>query len=151
MKFFHGTISQFAEEIKTEGLIPDKKHRLIARLYNAAEDGYGVDIQRDDPIVHPHITTNQLVASEYAIFRAEYERAERGGYIQHIALNGTTGLPPAIKYTTERIPDAKPVVIELELPEDWPLFADRHDDRGCFYSRKSIPPDYVVKVTAVTA
>lgn len=147
MKLYHGTIKQFADHIKREGLKPEPAEALAVALDT---DNYGiVDMRKRETEHLPHVTKELSAAKEYARFRADYERASYGQWIAPVSdPNTEVHLPKAEKLTHEQNLAALPVVLTLELPEDWPLVVDKHDYRG-LVSTKPIPAHYVTDVISV--
>jgi hypothetical protein len=136
MKVYHGTIKQYAERIKREGLKPEP-----ARAFRLA-DLKGIEL-RDAERVQAHVTLSPVIASVYAKFRADYEEAPKGQWIEF------GGVPWYQKTTDEQLQDATPVVVEFHLPVGWPLRQDEMDPKNLAFVTPSIPADYVTGIREV--
>jgi len=108
MILYHGTASPYLPSIREFGLNPSEASKYTFRLETA--DG------KANPYTQHavYLTTSLDTAKTFAELRAEYVRAQPGEHIAD-AYNGFFWKDEA---APDALPDAQPVVLELDVPED---------------------------------
>ena len=144
MRYYHGTTMNAAQQIKREGLKPNRE----AKSYNLMrETEFGRTIRlRDMPGENQpvtYVTTNPEMARGYAKFRTQYEMAGKGEAVVH----ATTGaefrkLDPSCGCKET------PAMVVLDLPEELTdqFQMDIQDFNGAFIHYGVIPPEYIVDI-----
>jgi hypothetical protein len=139
MILYHGTTLDVARKIKAEGLIP---HRESAFEIERSDDHTNLReaLGEDEPKVY---LASKDAAMMFARFRVQYERA---GYGEALAW----GQIRLIKKSALVNPEAKPAIVEINLPESWNL---EEDIQAPMFGAKeclcSIPPEYISKIIPV--
>jgi len=142
MIFYHGTTLDAARQIQKQGLVP---HRESA--YQLVDDrgDYLRDMPGEDkPYIY--LQDNPTIARNYAIFRANYERAHKGEQIEVDML-----LSEMYKTASEQNPNAKPALITFDIPSTIArkLKRDPQNWQGGHVCLCMIPPKYITSVTEV--
>lgn len=151
MRVYHGTIAEFAKEIKKTGLLPMDKNKFALEFGDplAEEFGFTPDIHNtyhDEP-TQVHVTDDIEHAKEYAAFRARYENAKPGSKVEPLQ---PWYVAPTKLVSTPEISNAKPVVIEIELPGIWETRFDVDvEDHTGLVTDYPIPPEYIKAVIPV--
>lgn len=133
MILYHGTASTYLPSIEKYGLVPKPSHNFKVRN----RFGQGVPYHRA-----VYLTTSRETAENFATLRASYLNALPGERL-HFA--------PATFYKAldgpKPIGNAKPIVLEVNVPEDFEL---REDEQAlsleAFWHPGTIPPSAIVKV-----
>jgi hypothetical protein len=137
MEYFHGTIDKFVPAILREGLAPHKN-----------DNGWDIEIERflsrkpyipkeDDEDGWVYFSDDESYALTYAIGRANYYKTQPGHSFT---------IPNLIRDARKRygapvIPDAKPAIIRLSLPDS--IRVEQDDESRGLRFRGTIPASYV--------
>ena len=143
MRYYHGTTLNAAQQIKREGLKPNreqKAYNLMAITLFGPINLRGLPGE-DQPVAY--VTTDPKMARGYAKFRAQYEMADKGKVIVHEATGvGFIKLDPSCGCTE------KPAVVIFDLPEELisQFQMDLQDFESAFIHYGVIPPEYIVDI-----
>ena len=144
MRYYHGTTMNAAQQIKREGLKPNRE----AKSYNLmSETWFGPPIHLRDlpgenlPVVY--VTTNSEMARGYAKFRTQYEMVGKGEAVVHEA----TGVEFR-KLDPSCGCKETPAVVVFDLPEELTdqFHIDIQDFNAAFIHYGVIPPEYIVDI-----
>lgn len=147
MRFYHGTVSTYLDGIMAEGLQPqqDKKWHAKFNKNDPFEQTFA-EVEAGETYVY--ISPDEWVAETFAISKANYLHAEPG-----------TGFAFRQRFWDEKMYKtndgaqvdklAKPVVLEIELPDDWKGAPDPRSAHA--YITNPIPAKYIKKVIPVAA
>ena len=116
MILYHGTITQFAAQIKREGLKP-----------NPAKTFSLIQTWLSHPIRHSeqdclYLTASRDCAETFAQFRAKFERTPYNGSLNWLDMPEFR----CIKKSREVIPDAKPCILSVTVTDASLLLPDDH-------------------------
>lgn len=133
MRVYHGTVDAFLPAIQSEGLKYTPKHSFKMH-------GFFRDLKIEHGV---YVSTTKQGAQMMALIKAIYLKSPDGSYIP-----GT--IDGDWKDSSLQI-DTQPVIVTLELPDDWNLKRDKEwaDRETGWISPNPIPPEYIIK-TEVT-
>lgn len=128
MRLYHGTCDAFLPEILREGLKPEPSHAFEIEL-----QGTGKLRAIEGKTQYVFLTPHRDVATWFALYRATYERTAIGRPVSG----------EVIKLSGEVIPDAKPVLLTVNLPDSMePKLSHDELSRGLRFSG-SIPASLI--------
>jgi hypothetical protein len=138
--FYHGTTLESARSIQREGLKPHREN-----AYRIETNGIKLRNVPSEKLPYIYLTTDQRMAELYADFRTQYAHAPRGA-----AIDGG-GIYKPVKLTTKRWPNAKPAIVELDIPQTIvnSFRPDPQEDRGGYTCLCIIPPQYIRSIAEV--
>lgn len=141
MRVYHGTVAEYLPAILKEGLIPRNDSKNVHTLW-------GDSIEDRPPSVY--LSTDQKTAELFAAVKADWLSSSQFGLIS-VGLNVDIHGPGkgegfvVIKPEDQPIIKTKPVLLTLEIPENWHLSKDRSYGYGpAKFIRKPIPPNFII-------
>ena len=135
MILYHGTCDAFVPEILREGLIP-QKHMLQQTVPSI--DAFFYEPEHNHKAVY--LSGSLATARLFAKFRADYEKAKYHAVVMF-------GHAPKLKLSHTIRPTAKPVVLTINVPDDWKTYIKPDDNTSAdllaYWTVKPIPAKYI--------
>jgi len=155
MRLYHGTASTYLPAIESSGLAYTPSS--AAKLASLTSYQWG-DQEREDAkfqIQGLYLTADKATAEKFARLKANYLKARPGSLVwENPSYHGSQIGGWKTKDAQPPVAGAKPVVLELEIPDTFPL----HDDeasgsatRAAYWTTSTIPASAIVKIDKVPA
>lgn len=153
MIYYHGTSSNFVEDILKNGLVPKPANTWKVEVYFGPFDVMSPD--DSDRVGNIYLSPDKSDSLWYAVNKAAYYRAKpdhyfkwsqyAGGPNDSKTIDRLTPMYPAKKLEDVYVPDAKPVLFEVKVTPriKAQLIPDEKDHYNSVRCTCVIPPQYL--------